>query len=183
MAASARRPWYQWHRSTWAVIAVTLLLLILIAVPGGNVESSFGITVVVLAHHEHGWPFVWLDRCDWPTGAFRFDPGLCAGLGELRRASDGDAFWMTLDDWPKFSPLAPELEGACPGFARTLAITAAIAFLWEWWRRRHFQYRLRSLFGVRSPSLARAGIVASRGRAVCTGTGRDHGIGSTTNSM
>lgn len=145
MAASARRPWYRWHRSTWAVIAVTLLLLILIAVPGGNVESSFGITVVVLAHHEHGWPFVWLDQCDWPTGAFRFDPGLCAGLGELRRASDGDAFWMTLDDWPNSRHWLLNWKGLVLDLLVALAVTAAIAFLWEWWRRRHFQYRLRSL--------------------------------------
>jgi hypothetical protein len=122
------------------------VLLILIAVPGGNVDASFGFTVVVLAHHEHGWPFVWLDRCDWPAGGFLFDPGLFAGLGELRWASDGDAFWMTLDDWPLSHHWLLNWKGLVLDLLVALAVTAAIAFPWEWWRRRRFQYRLRSLF-------------------------------------
>jgi hypothetical protein len=88
----------------------------------------------------HGWPFVWLDR-----DSDLIFPDERTELGRLRWASDGDAFWIERHNWPFSGQWILNWKGLVLDTLVALAVTAAIALPWEWWRRRRFQYRLRSL--------------------------------------
>ncbi len=74
-----KRPWYRLHLSTYLVALVPLGILVLTAVPGytvddfdakllslGSVTDRSGAVIATfagnLAHQEHGWPLVYLDR-------------------------------------------------------------------------------------------------------------------------
>ena len=143
MTASVQRPWYRLHLSTWVVIAVTLLLLALIVVPGGcPYEGPILIGVAGPPPYAHGWPFVWLvrylPRSSFVSGHDAEFPGLCW-------ARFGDAFWMRRVLWPFSGQCFLHWKGLVLDLLVALAVTAAIAFPWEWWRRRRFQYQLRSL--------------------------------------
>jgi len=145
MKAVDGRPWYRLHLATWAAMAVTLAVLILIAVP---VRVSPGVYMLSWSYHyEHGWPFVCLDRFVWQVSPWDVDERneFLQSQG-LRWASWGDMFWIEPSNWPLSGRCFPRWKGLVLDLVVALAITGSIASTWEWSRRRLWRYRLRGLF-------------------------------------
>jgi hypothetical protein len=170
--AVAPRPWYRLHWSTWIVIAAVLAFFALMNLPGrvNNQVHFFGSPI----YYEHGWPFVFLDRCYSSSPPKAFDENLekyrakkllpwaespnYGFVGEGFRWAesssfgsveadfrDGDSFLFEKNNW--------SLTGKWYLYKRWLGLDILIAIIatvpfavaYEFWSRRRWHYSLRFL--------------------------------------
>jgi hypothetical protein len=122
------RRWYRLHAATWIAAAGTLVLMVLIGVPGQCVaKHGPGTAARWLNTLEHGWPLVWCRRTAVPTAEPQIGrPGWTTSAGwwltEERRVTDLD--------WGLFSWDA----------VTWLAYAAGIAIAVEWRMRRQSRF-------------------------------------------
>ena len=142
----------RWHRSSWVVAALVLLLLVFCNLPGQLVtEIDFDRWDLVgpLIHRvEHGWPLSWAMRGDavW-------------GYRDLREIST----WTFWKDHPQYHWYALAVDGIV-----VIVLTLVVGATFEVWRRarRHlWQSHLRDfLVVILLLSLAGAWFAAARNR-------------------
>lgn len=158
------RSWLRLHISTWVSAAVATVVLTLIVIPGR--ANNHGAFTGALLFQEHGWPFVFLDRVAPEFGAGNLSDAeeffSSQHLNEgVRWASFPDTLDMIVFSFKESGP--SWLETANWSFSGTfwvcklglvldlltaLGIVAAVAAVYEWWRRRHWQYSLRCLLAA-----------------------------------
>lgn len=128
IATEKPRPHRLIHRSTWAIITLALIALLLANLPGSydrnQRTSAWDVGI------QHGWPWVYLDR----------------DLGSVSKINPG-LLWKIGDEPKAFHP-----AGAVGDVAVGLAILLAIGILAEWRRRRRQSFwqitLLEALFAV-----------------------------------
>ena len=148
-----RRPWYRLHLSTWVVLFVALIVLVLLIVPGelidGDTRSYLPYAPLPEApspgSFQHGWPWTYLERAAdgadfsariWGGDAWVSYPPWCYVCAWSFAGDDGTVFWPGV--------LVLDIVAA----ALILFLTAATV---EWRRRRlrHiWQFTLRELLLV-----------------------------------
>ena len=154
-----RRPWYRLHLSTYFVLLIPLSALVLVGVPGYTLDfapwigSSWG-EAGMLVRTEHGWPLVHLDRVvapGWPEerlrsrkteASFRW----ASAISVLDDGAARGLAWGNAANWKQTGDVVVMHKAALAiNLLVAVAICAAIAAPYEWWRRRRFQYSLRGL--------------------------------------
>ncbi len=161
--ASPRRPWYRLHVPAWSITGAALAIVTLLVVPGR--VNNHGIFTGSPLFREHGWPFVFVDRClDPPSTSPAASGTENPVLKELRGNGLRSAWSPDLDDPLRvIGPIEPSwLDKASWEFGgeyvihgtalvldlmTALGIVASIAAICEWWRRRFWRYSIRGLLG------------------------------------
>ena len=128
-----KRPWYRPHRSTYVVLTLTAIVLVLLIVPGELAEMHSPGAVVV----RHGWP--------WEFYAHR-------AVSPVNPFWASRAPWRTTEGW-RFSPaIAPfRLSVLALDTLVGAMIFAVVGSIYECWRRRRYrpwQFSLREVFAV-----------------------------------
>jgi hypothetical protein len=169
--APHRRPWYRLHWSTWIVIAAVLTFFALMNLPGrGGYHRVIFIDNSLL--HEHGWPFVYLDRYDPPGSAPNLSPFAPPPFTVSRADAffehardhsffpwaeshsigflgwgfrDGDPIWLNKSNWSFTGNWYLYKKWLSFDILIALFATIPLAVAYELWSRRRWHYSLRFL--------------------------------------
>ncbi|MBN1911147.1 MAG: hypothetical protein JW818_15480 [Pirellulales bacterium] len=143
-----RRPWWRLHFSTWLVLVLVIVFLVLLMVPGVEdpevaprlsfYESPWSVTSQIT--YAHGWPWCFLERkADSP------DPPQSWILPGFW----GHVPWRDASSWALTTGTCNLRPWALVGDAAVaVAILLAVGGGWEWRRRRRhrvWQFSLREL--------------------------------------
>lgn len=120
-----RRPWWRLHLSTYVVVFLVLIVLVLANVPG-NWEREEGLSINN-DFCDHGWPWTYLHRVGkrWPH--------------EL-------SVWALWSDVKEF-----RLPGLLGNLVVATGFAAGVAATFEWWRRQRaglWQFHVRDMLGL-----------------------------------
>ncbi len=161
-APPRKRPWYRLHLSTYFVLLVPLSLWVLVAVPAYNEGLVYCATGMPSYRFvEHGWPLVHMDRIDLDSltadevasaedelrleSSFRWAKNTGTG-GNWVLPGWGWWGWNEAANWKQTGAVAVIHKVALAiNLLVAVAICAAVAGPYEWWRKRRFRYSLRSL--------------------------------------
>ena len=168
-APTRNRPWYRLHLLTYLVLLVPLGVLVLVGVPGYTVIGVHvwwgpGAGTAYYQYQEHGWPLVHLDRKAVVGPAPQSGTTVLGdsslddefrSASSLRRAmktgtqsfgGPDSSGWRDPASWKQTgTAVAVHKAALAVNLLVAVAICAAIAGPYEWWRRRRFRYSLRSL--------------------------------------
>lgn len=128
---SSKRPWYRLHRSTLGVVLLAAIVLVLIILPGENMDMINYPPRGITCYFEHGWPWVFQKQILLDNFYAKCTTIPIRDIGESIPPWAVPEGWIFFADTTYFSPIYLFLD-----ILAAAAILTFISFFLEWRRRR-----------------------------------------------